>query len=299
MPTHSSVPSWSRLDSFGIVVFAYIITLAVAAFVWSACAPLGPIWAVVAADVAATVVIFAFSIRLDNGSMYDAYWSVVPPVIALTWLGEAQAGTSVARQLMVTSLVFAWAIRLTYNWARGWPGLHHEDWRYLDLYTKAPKWLVSFFGIHLFPTIMVLLGCLALLPALAYGTRPWNWLDSVAVVVTGTAILIELVADEQMRAFARSKQPGEIMTRGLWAWSRHPNYFGELSFWWGLFLFGLAAHPGWAWTIVGPLAMTAMFHFASIPLLDERSRQRRPGFEEYMQRTSAILPRRPRIHGQT
>lgn len=294
MPTSPHPPAWSRLDSFGIVVFAYIITLAVAAWVWSATASFGPLWSVVLADFAATVVIFAFSMKLDNGSLYDAYWSVVPPVIALAWLGAAQPDTSTARQVVVLTLVFAWAIRLTYNWARGWPGLHHEDWRYLDLYTKAPKWLISFFGIHLFPTIMVLLGCSGLVPALVHGTRAWNALDSLALVVTATAILIETVADEQMRAFARTKQPGEIMQSGLWAWSRHPNYFGELSFWWGLFLFGLAADPTWVWTIVGPLAMTAMFAFASIPLLDERSRQRRPGFEEYMQRTSAILPRRPR-----
>lgn len=294
MPTSPHPPAWSRLDSFGIVVFAYIITLAVAAWVWSATASLGPLWSVVLADFAATVVIFAFSMKLDNGSLYDAYWSVVPPVIALAWLGAAQPDTSTARQVVVVTLVFAWAIRLTYNWARGWPGLHHEDWRYLDLYTKAPKWLISFFGIHLFPTIMVLLGCSGLVPALVHGTRAWSALDSLALVVTATAILIETVADEQMRAFARTKQPGEIMQSGLWAWSRHPNYFGELSFWWGLFLFGLAADPTWVWTIVGPLAMTAMFAFASIPLLDERSRQRRPGFEEYMQRTSAILPRRPR-----
>ena len=103
--------------------------------------------------------------------------------------------------------------------------------------------------------------------------------------------VLETVADQQMRAFARTKAPGDIMDRGVWAWSRHPNYLGELGFWWGLFLFGVAADPAaWWWTLSGPLAMTCMFLFASIPLLDGRSVERRPGYAEYMQRVPALLP---------
>lgn len=294
MPTRESTRAWSRLDSFGIVVAAYLVALAVALQVWTLTAAWGPLWSVVAADVAATLVIWACSMKFDNGSLYDAYWSVVPPLIALAWIGMADADVPVLRQVVVATLVFAWGLRLTYNWARGWPGLHHEDWRYLDLYASAPKWLVSLFGIHLFPTVMVLLGCLGLLPALAWGGNAWNWLDAVALLVTGGAILIETVADEQMRAFARQRQPGEIMQSGLWAWSRHPNYFGEWSFWFGLFLFGLAADPRHAWTAIGPLAMLAMFVFASIPMLDARSCARRPGYDVHMQRSSALFPRRPR-----
>jgi len=294
MPTHPATPRFTRVDSFGIVAFAYLVALAVALWVWSLTSSWGPLWSVAAADVAATFVIFGFSIKLDNGSMYDPYWSVVPPLIALAWIAGAESTVSTTRQVVVTTLVFAWGIRLTYNWARGWPGLHHEDWRYLDLYSQAPKWLISLLGIHLFPTVIVLLGCLGLLPALSFGDNPWNWLDSVALLVTGGAILIETVADEQMRVFARNKRPGDIMTTGLWAWSRHPNYFGELSFWCGLFLFGLAAAPGFWWSLIGPLAIAAMFRFASIPMLDERSKQRRPGYAAYMAETNAIIPGRRR-----
>jgi steroid 5-alpha reductase family enzyme len=114
------------------------------------------------------------------------------------------------------------------------------------------------------------------------------------MIVTGSAVLIELVADEQLRRFTRRKQSGDIMTEGLWAWSRHPNYFGELCFWWGLFLFGFSADPSYWWTIVGPVAMTLMFHFASIPMLDRRSLERRPGYAEHMQRVNAVIPGRPR-----
>lgn len=113
------------------------------------------------------------------------------------------------------------------------------------------------------------------------GTRGFGPIDVLATVVTAGAILVELVADEQLRAFNQVKIPGEICEVGLWRWSRHPNYFGELSFWWGLWLFGVAADPAWWWTVIGPLAMTAMFVFASIPMMDKRSAERRPGFAAY------------------
>jgi len=284
-----SEPRLGRLESFALVTLAYLAALAAALWIgarWGGAHPYGALfWA----DVAATLVVYAFSIRLDNGSVYDPYWSVAPPLIALFWIGHASTASG-ARQVLVTTLVFAWGIRLTYNWARGWPGLHHEDWRYLDLYARAPKWLISLTGVHLFPTIQVFLGCLALVPALACGSRPVNALDAIALVVTGGAILIEWLADEQLRRFGRRKNPGEIMTEGLWSWSRHPNYFGELSFWWGLFLFGFAADPSYWWTVIGPVAMTLMFHFASIPMLDQRSLTRRPGYAEHMERVNAVIP---------
>lgn len=280
------------MDSFGLVALAYVVALA-AAVATGAVAWCGSgLGLVLAADVVATLVVFAFSIGVRNGSVYDPYWSVVPPVIAIYWLGQATDAVF-ARQWLVVVLVVAWAVRLTWNWARGWPGLHHEDWRYVDLYERAPlpPWATSLLGIHLFPTIQVWLGCLALAPALAWGGRPLGLLDAIATLVTGAAILLETVADEQMRAFARTKQPGEIMTGGLWAHSRHPNYLGEIGFWVGLALFGLAAAPSWWWSLVGPIAMIVMFVTASIPMLDTRSIERRPGYAEYMRRVPALLPR--------
>ncbi len=80
----------------------------------------------------------------------------------------------------------------------------------------------------------------------------------------------------------------------MWAWSRHPNYLGEMGFWWGLYLFGLAANPDWWWTIVGPLAITLMFRFVSLPMIETRMRERRPGYADFAARSSLVLPRPPR-----
>ena len=285
----------SRSASFCIVVLAYAVAVVVAVGAGALVEVGHPLRTVAVSMVAATLVVFAFSRALNNTSMYDAYWSVAPPVVALYLVSVAVAGASGARQLLVVVLVFAWAIRLTANWARGWPGLDHEDWRYVAMRTNGlPYWLQSLFGLHLVPTVEIYLGCLSLYPALTLGTRSLGPLDALAAVVTGGAVVLELVADEQLRAFNRTKAPGEICAVGLWSWSRHPNYAGEISFWWGLWLFGLAAAPGYWWMVIGPVAITLLFATASIPLLERRSAERRPDWADYRRRTSVLLPRPPR-----
>ena len=286
-----------RVRSFAIVGAAYAVALGAAIATSALLGSDSAVLTVFVADLVATFVVFGFSMAFANSSMYDAYWSVVPPVIGLYWASALPGSAAVpARQLLVLLLVFAWAIRLTLNWARGWPGLHHEDWRYVELRenTNAPYWLISLTGIHYFPTLQVFLACLPLYAALAVGSRPLGVLDAIAALVTAAAIALETIADEQLRSFNRTKLPGEICTRGLWAWLRHPNYLGEILFWWGLWLFGVAAAPSWYWSVIGPLAITAMFLFASIPMLDRRNIARRPGYAEIMKRVPALVPRRPR-----
>ena len=109
--------------------------------------------------------------------------------------------------------------------------------------------------------------------------------------MTGAAIWIEAISDAQLRGFRNTNPPaGTILKSGLWAYSRHPNYFGEILFWWGLYLFGLAAEPTMWWTIIGPSAITLLFVFISVPMIDKRSLVRRPGYTEHMMTTSAIVP---------
>ena len=279
------------------ILIAYAVALVAALVTGRAVAWEHPLAIAFAADLAATVAIFAFSRAFDNSSFYDAYWSVAPPLLAAYFWAVAAPGTSGVRQLAVCALVAWWAVRLTYNWARGWSGLRHEDWRYVDLRVSTGRayWLVSFVGLHLMPTIQVFLGCLALYPALAVGTRPFGALDVVALLLTGGAIALEARADKELLRFRRSQPPPQaILASGVWAWSRHPNYCGEMGFWWGLWLFALAAAPSWWWTVVGPLAITLMFRFASLPLIETRMLQRRPAFAAHQRRVSMVIPWPPR-----
>ena len=275
------------------ITFAYIVTLGVA---WGALEVLdqSPLWNMFWADIAATVAIFVFSRLYKNSSFYDAYWSVIPPLIALYWTMAATAqGIDMTRAWLVVILVWLWGVRLTANWATFWPGLEHEDWRYGPIKTNAGKWnaLADFSAIHLFPTVIVFAACLPIYAAVAMDARPLNALDYLAAAVTLIAILIELVSDIQLHRFLTHRKPGEIMKTGLWALSRHPNYFGEWLFWVGLALFGLAAVPSaWFWVVPGAVAMLVMFLVASIPMIDKRSVERRPEYQAHMARVSGFVP---------
>lgn len=251
------------------------------------------------ADLLATVLVFAGSRTLRNSSCYDPYWSVLPPFLVGFWLlaGRDLGGVDEGRAVLLTVVVAVWAIRLTGNWLHDWPGLHHEDFRYAPLREGAGRFgiVADFVAIHLVPTLIVFLGLVPAYAVLARPGEPLGWLDVVATVVGIGAPVLQYVADAQMRAFIKVRQPGQAMDRGLWSWSRHPNYFGEVAFWWSLALFGIAGAPGdWWWLVVGGVAMTAMFQGASIPMMEKRSLERRPTYQDVIDRVPRLVPRPPR-----
>jgi steroid 5-alpha reductase family enzyme len=288
----------TRTFSFIICLLVYVVALVVAGgFVYLYEGKTESLWLILLADIVATLVVYAFSVMFHNASLYDPYWSVAPPLIAWYWLKDNTH--HIGAELMLVVIVL-WAIRLTLNWARGWKGLAHEDWRYVMLRGKNPKmyWFTNLAGIHLFPTVMVFLSLLPVyfasvhldeyLTCDSYCERKW-------LVVTGFAISLlatvnELVADEQMRQFKRTARPGEFIQTGLWKYSRHPNYFGEICFWLGLWVMQMAVAPQYWWTAIGFLAMLAMFLFASIPMMEEKNRKSKPGYDSYISRVSVLLP---------
>jgi steroid 5-alpha reductase family enzyme len=275
-----------------LVVLAYAAAFALALIVGRAMTGYHPLVVALVADSAATIAVFAFSMAFDNSSFYDAYWSVAPLPIAWYWSTvDAAAGANAVRQDMVLFALALWGARLTWNWYRGWHGLDHEDWRYVDIRAKSGKaWpLASLAGVHFFPTFIVFAGLLSAWSAMV-SPAPLGLLDLAGFVVAVGATVVEGLADQQLRHYLdRRSSHEEILASGLWKYSRHPNYFGENMLWWGLALFGLAADPHW-WSVAGAVAITVMFVFVSIPLLDERSAARRPGYREHMRRVSALVP---------
>ncbi|WP_395659076.1 DUF1295 domain-containing protein [Nocardioides sp.] len=287
----------TKAASLTRICVAYLAALAVAC-AWLAWGWSSSLWLdALVADLLATLVIFGFSRYHHNSSFYDAYWSVVPPLLAGYWWAAGGLGVDDVRAWMVMTVVVVWAVRLTANWVVGWPGLEHEDWRYPMLRERAGRWglLADLFGIHLFPTIQVFLGMLPVYVAVTRTGRDVGWLDVLALVLGLGAVALELAADTQMRRFVRDRQPGAVMDRGLWGWSRHPNYLGEIGFWFALALFGVATVPADAWWLfVGVLAMLAMFLGASIPMMEERSLERRPSYQDVIDRVPRLVPRPPR-----
>ncbi|MBB2989243.1 steroid 5-alpha reductase family enzyme [Mycolicibacterium iranicum] len=283
-----------KTRSLAVVTAAYVVAVAVAA-AWLIWGPsTGRLWLdTFVADVVATLVVFAFSRAYRNSSFYDAYWSVVPPLLLFYWWYEA--GVSTLSTWLLAVLVTVWAVRLTGNWVYAFPGLHHEDWRYPMFRERAGRFefVADLVAIHLIPTVQVFLGMLPVYVAVTTPGGGLAWLSVLAFVVGMAAVALEFAADAQMHRFVAHKQPGEVMDRGLWSWSRHPNYFGEFGFWFALALFGIAAAPGSWWLFLGAAAMLAMFLGASIPMMEARSLERRPGYQDVVDRVSRFVPRPP------
>ena len=270
---------------------AYLLAIAAAAAVATALPAAHPLTGVLLANVAATLVVFAFATGFDNASIYDPYWSVAPP-LALGWWMLADGRVS-DREMLCLALVLVWSVRLTWNCMYRWRSLRGEDFRYRDLRARTGRLfpLVNLSGIELFPTVLVFLGCLPLY-AVSASDAPLGVIDVVAVLVTAGAVATEAVADLQLHRFRRRRtDPALVCRDGLWARSQHPNYVGELGFWWGLWLFALAAGPAWAWTGIGAIAMTVLFVFISIPMMLTRKRSRYPDYDAQIDGIPVLLPR--------
>jgi len=296
----------SKGRSLALVMLAYVIAVAVG-IGWLCWGPrTGRLWLdTLIADLLATGVVFVFSRAYRNSSFYDAYWSVIPPLLAFYWWSQGpmgpgsgdSSGTNSLRIWLLAAVMTFWAVRLTANWAHLFSGLNHEDWRYPILRDGAGRFefLADLFGIHLFPTLQVFVGMLPVYVAL---TRPGDglvWLTWVAFAVGIAAVSVELIADRQMQRFVASAGPGSVMDRGLWAWSRHPNYVGEIGFWFSMALFGVAVSPRDAWWLFAGVAlMIAMFLGASIPLMEKRSLERRPQYQGVIDRVPKLIPHPPR-----
>lgn len=255
------------------------------------------LWRSALADVVATVVVFLFSHFTGNASLYDPYWSVIPMWLAVWWMIELGVSGLDIYDWLILAMVFFWGIRLTLNWWTGWTGMDHQDWRYTDLKKKTGALypLVNFSGIHLFPTVLVFLSCIPMYEIIEHQGEMHGqpWMAVLCILITFGAVVIEAVADYQRRV--RYNHDGsEVYKSGVWSWSRHPNYFGEITFWVGLFLYAHLVEWAPVWMGAGALAMILLFVFISIPMMEERQLANKPSYQEYQKRVSSLVPMPPK-----
>ncbi len=291
--SHKKNKEINLVTAFILVFISYILAIASAIGFGYLFSDLDPILMIFLADILATLIIFAISTIFKNASFYDPYWSFIPIVIAFYLIITSSDIVNSFRQYFVLFMVCLWGLRLTFNWIRQWRGIKHEDWRYRNFREKFGKsfWLINLTGIQLMPTILVFFGCLSLFPSLNSGSNNFRFLDYVAIVITLGAIILETIADYQMAQFVKLKQnPQEVMDKGLWGKSRHPNYLGEILFWWGIYFFALSADPQFWWTILGPIAITILFIFISIPLMEKRQ-DLKSEYKDYKSRVPSLIPR--------
>jgi len=243
-------------------------------------------------DIALTLIVFLFSFKFGNASIYDPYWSVIPFTILFYWYFYSDIGFFTPQVLLTVLVVSLWSWRLTYNWVRRWQGLQDEDWRYINLKQQTGRWyvLVNFLGIHLFPTLIVFMAAIPLQYLLLY-SHPFTLINYLGVIISFFGIWLEWLADYQLHKFKHKKQnPIAVMRFGIWRYMRHPNYLGEILFWIGLAVMAISPFTNWS-LFLGAALMLLMFVFISIPMMQKRMLTTKPGYEDYIKSTYTILPK--------
>ena len=279
--------------AFLLCIFSYVLAL-VAAVISSSFFMDGHLWkAITIGHIVATLIIYLASVLAKNSSFYDPFWSIAPlPIIIYLSFMSYEKDENLLKVLVILIPVTYWSLRLTNNWRRSWKGLTHEDFRYIDLKTRFKKfpYLIDFFGIHLYPTLQV---NFSLFPLYYYFLSEFSPMPIALYIFsffTIGAVFLEHLADEQMREFrSQPENKGKTMNRSLWKYSRHPNYLGEVLFWWGLYLMTLSVNLNFWWLFICPLSMTLMFTLVTCSMMDNRSLLNRPDYSTYMAKTSQLL----------
>ncbi len=275
----------NRKTSFLIIIAVYII--ASIAGIWLYNTLNYQLWlSLLVADVFATIVTFVFSVIFSNASVYDPYWSVQPVVILFAF---ATSVTLSASGVLILCVVTLWGARLTMNWAYTFGGLDFQDWRYTMLKQKTGVFypVVNFIGIHMVPTLVVYLCVLPAVYVLVYAPK-LNLIAVLCLFVSCIAFIMQGVADIQMHKF-RKNGFGGFIRDGLWHYSRHPNYLGEILMWWGIGLCAVSLMPHNWYLLAGAIANNLLFLFVSVPLAEGRQSQK-DGFAEYKRQTRKFLP---------
>ena len=242
------------------------------------------------------LVLWIVSLRTRNASLVDIWWGPGFALIALLSFALTPEGALSRRQLVLV-LTTIWGLRLGTHLLVRNTG-KDEDFRYAAM-RKA--WghgfgMKSLTRVFLLQAVLMWVVSFPVQAAMRSATpATLGFFDWLGILVWAFGLFFETVGDLQLARFKKDPANADrVMDRGLWRFTRHPNYFGDACAWWGLWLIAFAV-PGGFWSIVGPITMTVLLTSVSgVPMLERKIGERRPGYDEYARRTSAFLPRPPR-----
>ncbi|GAB4174124.1 MAG: DUF1295 domain-containing protein [Wenzhouxiangellaceae bacterium] len=232
--------------------------------------------------------VWALSLPLRNASIVDSFWSLF--FVVGTWAFASTIEAGGARAVLTGVLLGLWALRLSlYITWRNWG--HGEDRRYRKIRERNEPgfWIKSLFYVFAFQAVLAWIVAMPVFAAMS-SQRPPGWLDLLGVALWLTGFLFETLGDWQLARFkADPANAGRVMDRGLWRYTRHPNYFGEALIWWGFWLIAVSA--GHAWTVFAPVVMTLMLlKVSGVALLEDDLKSRKPEYADYIRRTNAFIP---------
>lgn len=274
----------NRALSFVILALVYCICTVAGILVYLNVA--GDFWfKLLIADVLATVVCFVFSLIFRNASVYDPYWSVQPLVILFCFAVTCEMNLL---GWLVCAAVFYWGCRLTANWAYTFANLNAQDWRYTMLKEKTKIFypVINFVGIHMVPTLIVYACTLPAVFVIKMGAE-FVWPCVFFLMISVGAATLQLVADIQMHKYRKNRN-GNFNLNGLWHYSRHPNYLGEICMWWGIGGCAVCAMPDKWYLLAGAMLNTILFLCVSIPMAEGRQ-SKKEGFADYKKKTHMLF----------
>jgi steroid 5-alpha reductase family enzyme len=250
--------------------------------------------ATLALVLAAMALLWIASLPIKNASIVDVFWGA--GFVLITWAARALSANSSPRAWLMCVLVTCWGGRLAAHLAIRNVG-HGEDYRYraMRAYHGARFPIVSLgtvFGLQ--GVLMWLVSWPVQAAVRPTAMSPIGWIDLIGVALWTTGLSCEAIADAQLARFKRTADAaGRVMDRGLWRYSRHPNYFGDFIVWWGFGVIALSTGAWWA--LAGPVVMSVLLlKVSGVSLLESTIADRRPAYREYAARTSAFFPWPPR-----
>ena len=238
--------------------------------------------------------VWVLSLLLKNASIVDIVWGL--GFVLIAWVSNVASDSSSAVGLAVALMVSVWGFRLAgYLWWR-----NHgkgEDFRYVAMRKHYGQRfpLISLITVFSLQGVLMLLVSLPVQLAQQSDDSSLNALSMVGVLVWIVGVLFESVGDVQLARFkARPENAGKVMDRGLWRFTRHPNYFGDACAWWGIAIVALQSNLGWL-GLAGALVMNFLLvRVSGVPMLEKTMHQRRPDYVAYQNRTSGFIPRKPK-----
>ena len=276
-----------------LIVYIFAALIGVGSYLLFSHLGLHDFLAILISDVIATIFVWLMGVFFKTASMYDPYWSIQTVIIYLGLLikyGNWNAGT-----VLLLIVMAIYSIRLTTNFIIGVDSLSYVDWRYKLLKEKSGKLyqLVNLFGICLFPTLIVY-SCA--LPIIVYASiGEFSPLNIIGLSIILLGVLLEFVSDIQMKRFIKTRSSrGEVINTGLWKYSRHPNYLGEILVWFGLVFVLIIGNFTYWYLIFGAILNLLMFLLISIPMEEKHMKEYKNNYDEELRNTSPllILPRK-------
>jgi steroid 5-alpha reductase family enzyme len=237
--------------------------------------------------------LWIISLRLKDASIVDIFWGL--GFVTIAWVTYFVVKPDSLRFVLMAAMVTAWGLRLAGHLA--WRNIGKpEDYRYRAMREKCGDRfpLISLFLVFGLQGLIMLIVSLPI-QSTALTTSPLNWIDAVGAVAWFIGLFFETVGDFQLARFkANPENQGKVMDRGLWRYTRHPNYFGDFMVWWGLFSIALAGGNAW-WTIISPILMSfLLMRVSGVTLLEKSLSTRTDGYQDYVRRTNTFFPSPPK-----